>query len=117
MVRVTENWIGQHDRLEKLAAIDERSPGQVVTVEINEIEGEEVQSVRLVPLDGLVKPGAVLQKLETGRPVSVEGHNFAVDNCALRLDALRQRLSHFRKLFVQRIAPAGEHTHRTVFDE
>src|SRR5262249_43981579 len=83
MIRVADDLARQYDRLQQQAAVDQGGLAQIVAIEVEKVEREKVQRVRLAALDRLVEAGPVLQKLEAGNAVFVQGHHLAIKDCRL----------------------------------
>src|SRR5262249_20217206 len=117
VIRIANDLARQYDRLQQQAAVDQGGLAQIVAIEVEKVERKKVQRVRLAALDRLVEAGPVLQKLEAGNAVFVQGYDLAIEDCGLSANARRQSLSHFRKLLVHDVAAARNHAHLAILDK
>src|SRR5262249_40322933 len=117
VIGIADDFVRQHNRLQKLPAVDQRRFAQVVTLQIEKIEGEKVQRVRLAAFDRFVKSHPVLQQLEAGNTIFIKRHDLSVENGVLGADALGQRRCNLGKLLLHDVASTRCHAHFAVVEE
>ena len=93
VVGVADTITRLEDGFEQLLALDQGDGAQIVAVEIQEIEGAEDDGMGAREAGdgaGLDHVDAVLEELETGAALRVEGGDFAIDDGLTGPDVMRE---------------------------